>query len=203
MVGEWEIRAGDSLRQRIMKASATARISWCCSLRLRLQALGEPGNGCRFGAQDRIGGRFIPFGTGCSKRPAAVCYEVCCHLRGGFDSDIRQLIQISSGVRKPASARRRLLRKRSIRATLLRLPLSPALAKSLRNALHSTQCSRSKRCGSGHRSEEDVSDAIYELSGMLERTTERRSPPELFVTFDKHSKIGTLQRMRWRLQPIS
>ena len=109
-----------------------------------------------------------------------------------FDSDIRQLIHDILGVsRKPA------LGAPPAAAQTVDSGYSPAatavaklFVEITQNALHSDpMLSIEEVRERTSLSEEDVSDAIYELSGMLEEDYGTVVPlPELFVAFDKHFK---------------
>jgi hypothetical protein len=191
---EWEIRAGDSLRQRIDEGLRN-----CTDFMVLLTptSIDKP-----WVNQEMDGGlvrkieseaRFIPL----RHRLAASALPPL--LRGmlspaleEFDSDIRQLIHDILGVsRKPAlgappAAAQTIDSGYSLAATAV----ARIFVEITQNALHSDpMLSIEEVRERTSLSEEDVSDAIYELSGMLEEDYGTVVPlPELFVAFDKHFK---------------
>jgi hypothetical protein len=191
---EWEIRAGDSLRQKIDEGLRN-----CTDFLVLLTptSIDKPWVNQEMDAglvrKIESEARFIPI----RHRLAVTALPPL--LRGmlspaleDFDSDILQLIHDILGVsRKPA------LGAPPLAAETVDSGYSPAATAVARlfveitqNALHSDpMLSIEEVRERTSLSEEDVSDAIYELRGMVEEDYGTVVPlPELFVTFDKHFK---------------
>ena len=191
---EWEIRAGDSLRRKIDEG-----LRDCTDFLVLLTpaSIDKPWVNQEMDAgfvrKVESQARFIPIrhGLAVTALPPLLRGMLSPALED-FDSDIRQLIHDILGVsRKPA------LGAPPLAAETVDSGYSPAATAVARlfveitqNALHSDpMLSVEELRERTSLSEEDASDAIYELRGMVEEDYGTVVPlPELFVTFDKHFK---------------
>ncbi len=192
---EWEIRAGDSLRQKI---DAGLRNCTVFLVLLTTQSINKPWVNQEMDAgllrkiEDQA--RFIPIRSGLA--PSALPPL----LRGmlspaleDFDKDIRQIIADIHGVSRkpvlgaaPPAAQREVNSAYSPAATVI----AKLFVERTENATHhDPMISAQEVAETTALSEDDVADALYELKGMVEEYRGTVIPlPELFATFDKHFK---------------
>jgi hypothetical protein len=189
---EWEIRAGDSLRQKIDEG-----LTNCTDFLVLLtpESIKKPWVNQEMDAglirKIESQARFIPIRK---NLPASALPPL---LRGmmspaleDFDADIRQLIADIHGVlRKPALGPAPPVSTHEIDSgySLAATAIAKLFVEMTENALHSDpMLSINQVCDATLLSEEDVSDALHELRGMVEENYGTVMPaPELFVTFDK------------------
>jgi len=192
---EWEIRAGDSLRRKIDEG-----LRDCTDFLVLLTpaSIDKPWVNQEMDAgfvrKVESQARFIPIrhGLAVTALPPPLLRGMLSPALEDFDSDIRKLIHDILGVsRKPA------LGAPPLAAETVDSGYSPAATAVARlfveitqNALHSDpMLSVEELRERTSLSEEDASDATYELRGMVEEDYGTVVPlPELFVTFDKHFK---------------
>jgi len=191
---EWEIRVGDSLRQKIDEG-----LSNCTDFLVLLtpESINKPWVNQEMDAglvrKIESQARFIAIRRNLAARALPPL------LRGmlspaleDFDTDIRQLIYDILGVsRKPV-----LGALPSVATTIASeySPAATAIAKvfveKTQNAAHSDpMLPMGELCDATSLSQDDVPDALYELGDMVAENFGTVMPtPELFVTFDKHFK---------------
>ncbi len=192
---EWEIRAGDSLRQKIDEGLSN------CTVFLVLLTPGsikkpwvnqEIDAGLIRKIEERA--RFIPVRKNLptNAMPPLLRGMLSPELKD-FEKDIRQLIADIHGVsRKPALGPAPPAADREVNTGYS--PAATAVAKLFiertQNALHFDPVISVQEIGEiTALSDDDVSDALYELRDMVEDHQGSIVPfPELYVTFDKHFK---------------
>ena len=192
---EWEIRAGDSLRQKIDEGLSNCTVFLVL---LTPDSIRKPWVNQEMDAglirKIEAQARFIPVRK---DLPPSALPPL---LRGmfspaleDFDNDIRQLIADIHGVsRKPAlgPAPPAVDPEVNTGYSLAATAVGKLFAERTQNAAHfDPMLSMQQICEATALSEEDVSDALYELKGMVEEQYGSVIPlPELYVTFDKHFK---------------
>ena len=191
---EWEIRAGDSLRQKIDQGLAN-----CTDFLVLLtpRSINKPWVNQEMDAglvrKIESQARFVAIRQDLSPSDLPPL------LRGtlsptleNFDSDIRQLVHDILGIsRKPGlGALPPVADIQNTEYSAAATAIAKVFVETTQNATHLDPIlSTSELCERTLLSEEDVSDALYELGDLVQEDYGSVMPtPELFVTFDRYFK---------------